>query len=52
MIESYIVSEADDLDSKIETIQNNLSNLPNKEIRYYDDNLKRNIYRSSKYYTI
>ena len=48
MIESVIVSEADDLDSKIEPMLNNFSNLPNKEIRYYDDNLKRNIYRSRK----
>lgn len=48
MIESVIVSEADDLDSKIEPILSNFSNLPNKEIRYYDNNLKRNIYRSTK----
>lgn len=45
MVESIIVSEADDLDSKIEPILCNFSRLQNKEIRYYDNNLKRNIYK-------
>ena len=45
MIEAMIVAEADDLDSKIEPILYNFSSLQNEEIRYYDDNLKRNIYK-------
>lgn len=48
MIESIIVAQADDLDSKIEPIEYNLSKLYEGEKEYYDKNFKRKIYLSDK----